>query len=118
MSMMSTSLDPRSVLLSRLPQHARQSSQDIAHANAACAGSFLDFAVALFQSFGRCAEHAICDPFGCVAVLLHLVYAVCEKVDARLERLTEFVEMRLQSRGSRKRKGQGWLLFRGRRRKL
>ena len=101
-------------MLSRLSQDTRQSSQHITDADAVCASSFLNLAVAFLQSLRCCSKHAVCDAFRCFAVLLDLVYAVCEEVDVGFERLAEFAEVRLQSGGRCKCECKGcgrWLLF-------
>lgn len=93
--MMSTYFHLRPIMLSRLSQHTRQAPQHITDSNAVCARAFFNLAVAFFQPLRCCAEYAICHALCCVAVLLDLVYAVCEEVDVRFERLAEFTEMQL-----------------------
>jgi len=95
MSMMSTYLRMRSAALSRPSQHTRQAPQHVANSNTVCARALLNLAVTFFQSFRCCAEHTICHTLCCVAVLLDLVYAVCEEVDVGFQRLAEVAEMRL-----------------------
>jgi hypothetical protein len=93
--MMDTYLHMRSAVLSRLSQHTRQTPEHVADSNAVRTRALLNLAVAFLQSFCCGTKHTICHALCCVAVLLDLVYAVCEKVDVGFQRLTELAEMQL-----------------------
>lgn len=76
-----------------LTKHPCQSTEYIANANPLRANSLLDFPIALFQPLACCAEYTICDALGRVAILFNFMYAVCEEIDVRFERLAEVCEM-------------------------